>query len=262
MRGTADRAQTVVGGGVVWRRFEPCRGHSRGTQNIPPVDRLPKAVSLAIGQSVCRRTAWACRELGLHRVRTRAGWVAAGLVGARRATGQFCRLGSLGAGLPLCPPRMVTAPGSYGPALPTWHAVVLCGPGHDVEEPKIRASSLPRHGSQRVRAGSRAALGPAHGPLGRSRSDDRLQTDLRAAQRAGRALQRDEEPHDLVGVVAFLALKDSDFVTGQTSTSTAGTHVLTAQTTAEYATCQTVREECAGSAVARRLFSLRRVESR
>lgn len=36
------------------------------------------------------------------------------------------------------------------------------------------------------------------------------------AQRNKRALQRDEEPEDLVGPVFFLASPDADFVTGQT----------------------------------------------
>jgi NAD(P)-dependent dehydrogenase (short-subunit alcohol dehydrogenase family) len=37
-----------------------------------------------------------------------------------------------------------------------------------------------------------------------------------AAQRDRRALKRDEEPEDLVGIVAFLASPDADFITGQT----------------------------------------------
>jgi len=37
-----------------------------------------------------------------------------------------------------------------------------------------------------------------------------------AEQRDRRALKRDEEPEDLVGVVAFLASPDADFITGQT----------------------------------------------
>ena len=45
---------------------------------------------------------------------------------------------------------------------------------------------------------------------------DHFPAEVLAAQRAGRALPRDEEPHDLVGVVAFLASPDSDFITGQT----------------------------------------------
>jgi NAD(P)-dependent dehydrogenase (short-subunit alcohol dehydrogenase family) len=37
-----------------------------------------------------------------------------------------------------------------------------------------------------------------------------------AEQRDRRALKRDEEPEDLVGIVAFLASPDADFITGQT----------------------------------------------
>jgi NAD(P)-dependent dehydrogenase (short-subunit alcohol dehydrogenase family) len=33
---------------------------------------------------------------------------------------------------------------------------------------------------------------------------------------ASRALQRDEEPQDLVGTLVFLASAESDFITGQT----------------------------------------------
>lgn len=40
--------------------------------------------------------------------------------------------------------------------------------------------------------------------------------ELTAAQRTGRALARDQHPHDLVGPVHFLASPDSDFITGQT----------------------------------------------
>lgn len=40
--------------------------------------------------------------------------------------------------------------------------------------------------------------------------------EILEAQRDGRALQRDEEPEDLVGPVFFLASPDADFVTGQT----------------------------------------------
>lgn len=47
-----------------------------------------------------------------------------------------------------------------------------------------------------------------------------------AAQRAGRALPRDEEPEDLVGAVAFLASRDADFVTGQTLNIDGGKYLL------------------------------------
>lgn len=40
--------------------------------------------------------------------------------------------------------------------------------------------------------------------------------ELTAAQRTGRALNRDQLPDDLVGPVFFLASPDSDFITGQT----------------------------------------------
>lgn len=45
---------------------------------------------------------------------------------------------------------------------------------------------------------------------------DHFPAEVLAAQRAGRALPRDEQPHDLVGVVAFLASPDADFISGQT----------------------------------------------
>jgi 3-oxoacyl-[acyl-carrier protein] reductase len=45
---------------------------------------------------------------------------------------------------------------------------------------------------------------------------DHFPADLLEAQRKGRALQRDEEPADLVGPVFFLASPDSEFITGQT----------------------------------------------
>ena len=45
---------------------------------------------------------------------------------------------------------------------------------------------------------------------------DGFPSEVLRAQRVGRALQRDQEPDDLVGTVAFLASPDSDFVTGQT----------------------------------------------
>lgn len=40
--------------------------------------------------------------------------------------------------------------------------------------------------------------------------------EILEAQRVGRAIQRDEEPEDLVGPVFFLASPDADFVSGQT----------------------------------------------
>jgi len=45
---------------------------------------------------------------------------------------------------------------------------------------------------------------------------DHFPADLLAAQREARALQRDEEPEDLVGAVFFLASPDADFISGQT----------------------------------------------
>ncbi len=45
---------------------------------------------------------------------------------------------------------------------------------------------------------------------------DSFPPDLLAAQRATRALRRDERPEDLVGPVFFLASRDAAFITGQT----------------------------------------------
>jgi 3-oxoacyl-[acyl-carrier protein] reductase len=45
---------------------------------------------------------------------------------------------------------------------------------------------------------------------------DSFPAHILEAQRAGRAIARDEVPQDLVGPVAFLASPDADFVTGQT----------------------------------------------
>ncbi len=45
---------------------------------------------------------------------------------------------------------------------------------------------------------------------------DSFPAELLEAQRQGRALQRDEEPEDLVGPVFFLASPDAGFVSGQT----------------------------------------------
>ncbi len=45
---------------------------------------------------------------------------------------------------------------------------------------------------------------------------DSFPQEILEAQRLGRALQRDQEPEDLVGPVLFLASPDADFVTGQT----------------------------------------------
>ncbi|WP_420593898.1 SDR family NAD(P)-dependent oxidoreductase [Deinococcus sp.] len=45
---------------------------------------------------------------------------------------------------------------------------------------------------------------------------DHFPADLLAAQRAGRAIPRDEEPEDLVGPVFFLASPDAAFISGQT----------------------------------------------
>lgn len=45
---------------------------------------------------------------------------------------------------------------------------------------------------------------------------DGFPTEILEAQRNGRALQRDEEPEDLVGPTFFLASPDADFITGQT----------------------------------------------
>ena len=45
---------------------------------------------------------------------------------------------------------------------------------------------------------------------------DHFPPGILAEQRASRALQRDEEPADLVGAAFFLASPDSDFMTGQT----------------------------------------------
>jgi NAD(P)-dependent dehydrogenase (short-subunit alcohol dehydrogenase family) len=45
---------------------------------------------------------------------------------------------------------------------------------------------------------------------------DSFPAEILAAQRTGRALQRDEEPEDLVGPVFFLASPDAGFITGQT----------------------------------------------
>ena len=41
-------------------------------------------------------------------------------------------------------------------------------------------------------------------------------TAVLETQRNGRALKRDEQAEDLVGVVFFLASPDADFITGQT----------------------------------------------
>ena len=46
------------------------------------------------------------------------------------------------------------------------------------------------------------------------------------AQRKARALQRDEEPQDLVGAVFFLASPDADFLSGQTLNVDGGKHML------------------------------------
>lgn len=54
---------------------------------------------------------------------------------------------------------------------------------------------------------------------------ERFPAAVLAAQRAGRALPRDEQPEDLVGVVAFLASPDSDFITGQTLNVDGGKHL-------------------------------------
>lgn len=45
---------------------------------------------------------------------------------------------------------------------------------------------------------------------------DSFPSEILEAQRNGRALQRDEEPEDLVGPVFFLASSDAAFITGQT----------------------------------------------
>jgi NAD(P)-dependent dehydrogenase (short-subunit alcohol dehydrogenase family) len=45
---------------------------------------------------------------------------------------------------------------------------------------------------------------------------DHFPAELLAAQRAGRAIARDEVPEDLIGPVFFLASPDADFISGQT----------------------------------------------
>ena len=40
--------------------------------------------------------------------------------------------------------------------------------------------------------------------------------ELLDSQRGSRAIQRDEQPQDLVGAVFFLASPDADFMSGQT----------------------------------------------
>jgi NAD(P)-dependent dehydrogenase (short-subunit alcohol dehydrogenase family) len=54
---------------------------------------------------------------------------------------------------------------------------------------------------------------------------DSFPAEILAAQRKGRALQRDEEPQDLVGVVAFLASEDAAFISGQTLNVDGGKHM-------------------------------------
>jgi NAD(P)-dependent dehydrogenase (short-subunit alcohol dehydrogenase family) len=51
------------------------------------------------------------------------------------------------------------------------------------------------------------------------------------AQRAGRALPRDEEPEDLVGPVFFLASRDAAFISGQTINVGGGRFMPAAATT-------------------------------
>lgn len=55
---------------------------------------------------------------------------------------------------------------------------------------------------------------------------DSFPAELLDAQRKGRALQRDEEPQDLVGAVFFLASPDADFLSGQTLNVDGGKHML------------------------------------
>ena len=55
---------------------------------------------------------------------------------------------------------------------------------------------------------------------------DTFPPDLLAGQRSRRALQRDEEPQDLVGPVFFLASPDADCVTGQTLNVDGGNFML------------------------------------
>ena len=52
-------------------------------------------------------------------------------------------------------------------------------------------------------------------------SEERL-----AAQRRTRAIQRDEQPEDLVGAVSFLASGDAAFMTGQTMAVDGGSAML------------------------------------
>jgi NAD(P)-dependent dehydrogenase (short-subunit alcohol dehydrogenase family) len=54
---------------------------------------------------------------------------------------------------------------------------------------------------------------------------DSFPSEVLDAQRKGRALQRDEEPQDLVGVVAFLASQDAAFISGQTLNVDGGKHM-------------------------------------
>jgi NAD(P)-dependent dehydrogenase (short-subunit alcohol dehydrogenase family) len=55
---------------------------------------------------------------------------------------------------------------------------------------------------------------------------DSFPADLLAAQRASRALHRDETAADLVGPVFFLASDDAGFITGQTVNVDGGNHML------------------------------------
>ena len=67
--------------------------------------------------------------------------------------------------------------------------------------------------SSTARAAKRTYVAAKAGIVGFSRS---LAREILAAQRDGRALQRDEEPEDLVGPTFFLASPDAGFITGQT----------------------------------------------
>ena len=55
---------------------------------------------------------------------------------------------------------------------------------------------------------------------------DTFPPEVLAGQRSRRALQRDEQPEDLVGPVFFLASRDAEFITGQTLNVDGGNFML------------------------------------